>query len=205
MKYIETYFRIQSAYNNGWESEESKRRFLSEVHSLLRESGWEIQKGRSSGSSDSAIRGKEELYLHPMSFSGVIKESSISEIQQVLSKGISFRCYHIDTYKSYYEMTDAEYLLRLREMQEKMVADFLSLYKTKRSNLFITADVMDRMEKKYRIHRVGETREDPILIGILRNVFSTLVYRGDLIEGHTKKGVGYRTATKKDKKGRRIA
>lgn len=206
MKYIDTYFRIQSPYSvNGWKSDESEHKFLSEVHSLLRESGWEIQKGRSSGSSDSAIRGKEELYLHPMSFSGVIKESSISEIQEVLSRGASFRCYHIDTYEPYYEMTDTEYLLKLREKQEEMVADFLSLYKTKRSNLFITADVMGRMERKYRIHRVGEKREDPILNGVLRNIFSTLVYRGDLIEGHTKNGVGYRTATEKDKKGRMIA
>ncbi|WP_322204476.1 hypothetical protein [Acutalibacter intestini] len=86
-----------------------------------------------------------------------------------------------------------------------MVADFLSLYKTKRSNLYITADVLSRMERKYRIHRVGEKREDPILCGVLRNIFSTLVYRGDLIEGHTKNGVGYRTATEKDKKGRMIA
>lgn len=206
MKYIETYFRIQGPYNvSGWESEESKRRFISEVHSLFRESGWEIQKGRSSGSSDSATRGKEELYLHPMSFSGVILESSISEIQKVLSSGRSFRCYQVDTYKTYCEMTDTEYLLKLREKREEMVADFLSLYKTKRRNLFITSNVIDCMEKKYRIYRVGEKSGDPILNGVLRNIFSTLVYRGDLIEGHTKNGVGYRTATDKDKKGRMIA
>lgn len=38
--------------------------------------------------------------------------------------------------------------------------------------------------------------------GVLRNIVSTLVSKGELIEGRTKSGTGYRTTTENDKRER---
>lgn len=207
MEYIKTYFRIRGKYQGyeGWSSEKDAEAFVEETRNLFRRFGWEIEEGRSSGACDSAVRGKESLNLHLMHFSGVILKSSIPEIENILHEAKEFEHYHTDTYDTYYEMSDSEYLLKLRERQEEMIMDFLSLYRTKRRNLYISTDISGRIMKKYRIRRVGDGETDTILNGVLQNIFDMLVARGDLIMAHTRNGPGYRTATDKDRKERLTA
>lgn len=202
MSYIQTYFRIKGKYAgyNGWATEEDSKAFKEETTKLFNSHGWEIKEGRSSGACDTAVRGKESLYLHPMHFSGVILQSSIPGIEEMLCEAKEFEFYHTDTYGIYYEMSDSEYLLKLCERRAEMIEDLLSLYQTKRRNLYITSDVLERLEKKYKINRVGENTRDTILKGVLQNIFDMLLAKGELIASATKNGIGYRAATDKDRK-----
>lgn len=202
MSYIKTHFRIRSYYQSGgnWTPDEAKA-FEKESKSLFSSSGWTVFEGRSSGVCSTARRGKEELYLHPMDFSGVIQEISIGEVERMLEVAKTFQCYHVDTYDIYHEMSDEEYLLHLREKQDEMQQDMLRLYETKRRNLFITSNekIRETIKKKYRLHRLGEGYDDPIFDGVFSNAFDMLVAKGKLIKANTKYGQGFRTATVKDK------
>lgn len=202
--YFKMYFRIRSEYagSEGWSSETDKNAFKSEINNLFSDAGWEIQKGRTSGSCDSAVRGKESLYLRPMFFSGVILESSAAEIEQILNKGKTFHWLQTEKHEPYYDMTEAEYLHRLEEKRQEMENDFLTLYHTKRRNLYITVDLIGKLVRKYHIRRVGEDSEDTLLNGLLLRIRSELIEKGKLIQAETRNGTGYRTATEKDRFGK---
>lgn len=199
--YFKMYFRIRSEYagSGGWSSETDKNAFENEINNLFSDAGWDIQKGRTSGSCDSAVRGKESLYLHPMFFSGVILGSSAAEIEQILNQGKTFHWLRTEKHEPYYDMTEAEYLQRLEEKRPEMENDFLTLYQTKRRNLYITGDAVERLIRKYRIHRVEEEYEDTVLNGLLLRIRSELVEKGEIIQAETRNGEGYRTATEKDR------
>ena len=47
------------------------------------------------------IKGHQDLYLHPLSFSGVMDEADIEPLQERLSKAKAFNCYHLDRYEEY--------------------------------------------------------------------------------------------------------
>lgn len=202
MSYFKTYFRIRSEYDgyNGWSDMAASEVFKEEVNGIFSSIGWSIKKARSSGICDTAFCGKESLYLHPMHFSGVILKSSIPVIEDALAHAKSFKYYSTDVYEQCFDMTDEEYLMKLKEQQNEMIEDFLRSYRTKRRNLYITSDVSEKLKRKYKINRVGEGHDDVILDGILKNVFSMLLARGDIVKGKTRNGTGYRTVTDYDRK-----
>ena len=100
MEYRKVYFRIRSRYqfNSGWICERDAARFREESRQLFQNAGWQLHPGRSS-ISDTVTKGLQELYLHPMNFSGVIQLDEISGIQEFLKKADSFRCYGVDYYE----------------------------------------------------------------------------------------------------------
>ena len=51
-------------------------------------------------------KGQQDLYLHPSSFSGVLDEDNIQSLQEQLSKAQAFRCYHVDCYEEYRDLSD---------------------------------------------------------------------------------------------------
>lgn len=85
MEYRKVYFRIRSRYqfNSGWICERDAARFREESRQLFQNAGWQLHPGRSS-ISDTVTKGLQELYLHPMNFSGVIQLDEISGIQEFL-------------------------------------------------------------------------------------------------------------------------
>ena len=77
MSYRMVYFRIRTdGYASGWESESAKALFREESRRLFQELGWELHAG-SNGSSDTVTKDRQDLYLHPDSFSGVMEEDSL--------------------------------------------------------------------------------------------------------------------------------
>lgn len=73
-----------------------------------------------------------------MNFSGVIQLDEISGIQEFLKKADSFRCYGIDCYERYWDLTDEEYRTQLERKREEIVRTILERCRTKRKNLYIT-------------------------------------------------------------------
>lgn len=94
MEYRKVYFRIRSRYqfDSGWPAETDAAKFHEESRSLFQSAGWDLQPGGDS-TSDTVIKGQQELYLHPMNFSGIIEMDEIPAIQELLKDAKSFRCY----------------------------------------------------------------------------------------------------------------
>ena len=118
-EYINVYFRIETNlyhFNDGFgcsgDSRERKAEaFYSEAQKALESIGFVVRQSHLGGSCPSAIRGKEELYLHPMSFSGDIKKSSVGEVGNALEKVNAevFKVSWVDLYETVYDMTSTEY------------------------------------------------------------------------------------------------
>ena len=85
MEYRKVYFRIRSRYqfDSGWPAETDAAKFHEESRSLFQSVGWDLQPGGDS-TSDTVTKGWQELYLHPMNFSGIIEMDEIPAIQELL-------------------------------------------------------------------------------------------------------------------------
>ena len=116
MEYREVYFRIRSSYqyDSGWPDQSTECAFREESRALFQSAGWELHPARAdSGSSDTVTKGQQDLYLHPMNFSGVIQTDEIPRLQALLEGAHTFQCQGVDCYERYWDFTDAAYLERL--------------------------------------------------------------------------------------------
>ena len=98
MAYRKVYFRIQTyayGYDSGWSSEADEAAFDNECCGLFQQLGWTLHPV-SNGGCDTVTKDRQDLYLHPFNFSGVMDEASIQPLQEQLSKGKTFRCYAVD-------------------------------------------------------------------------------------------------------------
>ena len=83
MTYHHVYFRIDTklyAYVNGYmsfTSEENATLFYNIATALFINDGWELKEARSSNSCPTVTKGKQSLYLHPQSFSGIVATDNI--------------------------------------------------------------------------------------------------------------------------------
>ena len=139
MEYRKVYFRIRSRYqfDSGWPAETDAAKFHEESRSLFQSAGWDLQPGGDS-TSDTVTKGWQELYLHPMNFSGIIEMDEIPAIQELLKDAKSFCCYGFDCYERYWDITDEEYLAQLETKREEITHEILERCRTKRKNLYIT-------------------------------------------------------------------
>ena len=103
-KFKRAYFRIntpsyyKNKYGVGFENQESRDCFENYVTELFLNDGWELKdKGTSSGCAE-VTKDKQELYLHPQSFSGVILEENIKHIEELLSNNDLFEFKRTDSF-----------------------------------------------------------------------------------------------------------
>ena len=200
-EYVEAHFRISCDYNGiqGWTSEESMHAFKQEAASMFEDAGWSIEKGRSSGISDAVHREKESLYLHPQDFSGVIRKDSIPELIMLLRGGKSFVYEGVDLYDDFFIISDCEYLSMLKARGKDIEEEILLLCTTRRRNLFVpSSSVFEKLEKKFRLHRVGEKYGDPILTEYILELIQRLVMESKLVQANIRSGIGLRTAKKSE-------
>lgn len=203
MAYKQVYFRIRSAYDSrmGYLSDEDRKQFRQESSSLFQEAGWTLCPSQGSGVCDTVIKGEQELYLHPMNFSGVIEETEVPVIEALLTQATTFRCYHTDLYATYLEMNDDAYRTYLESQRDEIIMTILNRYKTKRRNLYITASVALDVAQKFSVHRICDkngTRD--IAKAFVLELVEQLLKVGQLVAAKTKNGVGMRTATAADPK-----
>lgn len=200
MKYFKVYFRIKSAYQgySGFENDEQSKAFHAEVAATFASDNWEITPGQSGCYSDTAKKEKQELYLHPMNFSGVIREDNIEHLRILLSADTlqSFHCYHVDLYNEYKDMTDDEYLSLLHTREQEIETALLTSCQTKRKNLYAVGDVVGMVSDKFSVPRLGQRDgldEEHIVV---REVFNRLTRTGAIEVSQTKYGEGYRTTAR---------
>ena len=77
MAYRMVYLRIRSnGYHFGWTSDTDRAAFKDESRQIFQELGWDLKPG-SNGVCDTVINGHQDLYLHLLSFSGVMDEADM--------------------------------------------------------------------------------------------------------------------------------
>lgn len=205
MEYIEVYFRIKShsySHDCGFTDDQQRTAFFEEGTRLFMEAGWDMQEPLRSGVCPTVVSGLERLYLYPMNFSGEVLLDSITQIQELLSQAKTFSCYASDCYKTFVDISDAEYMRRLEAQREAIRQDILDACKTKRRNLYLTGyGVHNSIISKYTVHRIEDRDKRGSLTGpFVSLLFDELVEQGLILLVKTKYGQGFRTATDKDSK-----
>ena len=201
MAYRKVYFRIQIhtyGYGSGWSSEADETAFGNECRSLFQQLGWTLHPG-SNGGCDTVTKDRQDLYLHPFNFSGVMDEASIQPLQEQLSKGKTFQCYAVDYYEEYADLSDEEYRAVLEAKREEITAFILEQCRTKRTNLYITSPVALHFAEHFEICRLCD-REQHNAVGkrFMSELIDQLLKEGRLVSAETTHGAGIRTATARE-------
>ena len=203
MSYRKVYFRIQThtyGYGSGWSSEADKAAFDNECRSLFQQLGWTLHPG-SNGGCDTVTKDRQDLYLHPFNFSGVMDEANIRPLQEQLSKGKTFQCYAVDCYEEYADLSNEEYRAVLEAKREEITAFILERCRTKRTNLYITGPAAPRFAEHFEICRLCD-RERHNAVGnlFMSELIDQLLQEGRLVSAETTHGAGIRTATARELK-----
>lgn len=209
MEYQSTYFRIRSQYqfDSGWPDEGAERAFREESRALFQSAGWELHPARAdSSSSDTVTKGQQELYLHPMNFSGVIRSDEIPRLQALLAGAQTFQCQGVDCYERYWDLTDAAYLERLEAQREEIIEAILERYQTKRKNLYVTGPAERSIVKQFSVHRLcDKDGKNNLANRYVGELVEQLIQEGQLVTAETKNGRGIRTATGAELRRREVS
>ena len=195
MAYRKVYFRIQTyayGYDSGWSSEADEAAFDNECCGLFQQLGWTLHPG-SNGGCDTVTKDRQDLYLHPFNFSGVMDEANIQPLQEQLSKGKTFQCYAVDCYE--------EYRASLEAKREEITTFILEQYRTKRTNLYITDLAAPHFAEHFEIRRLCD-RERHNAVGnrFMSEMIDQLLQEGRLVSAETTHGTAIRTATARELK-----
>lgn len=197
--YQQVYFYIDSGYWTERWTKETAELFHKESDQLFEDAGWRILEKAHNGTCTSVGKGKQELYLHPTSFSGVILAEEIPGIEQLISKAKTFRHRYTKGYEEYQDMDDESYLAYLDSRKEEISEVILRTYKTKRRNLYIVEDLTRRIGEPFLIRRVSSKDKNGdkafLMVGRL---IEEMIADGRLVTAETRHGLGIRTAVKAD-------
>ena len=199
MAYHMVYLRIRSGgYNFGWTSDGDQTAFKEESRRLFQELGWTLHAGHN-GVCDTVTKDNQDLYLHPLSFSGVLDEANIQPLLEQLSNAQTFSCYHIDCYEEYLDMSDEEYRAELEEKRGEITDFILEQCRTKRSNLYITDPVAVIVAEQFEVCRLCD-KDGNNSVGkrFVAELMAQLLQEGRLVTAETTHGEGIRTATEKE-------
>ncbi len=203
--YHNVYFRINTPsyygeHGVGFQTDEQKQEFYKEVTELFLNNGWLLKPREYSNSCPIVINGKQELYLHPQSFSGIVFDDNIPTIEQVLSQSKLFHYHKIDIYEEVFDMSDSEYIEYLESRSQEIINTILEVYKTKRRNLYIAERLDYKIAKKFSLKRIG-TLSSNYFSGCIEDkfiskIFDSLMKQKLIVVANTRNGLGYRTAKK---------
>lgn len=202
MTYRKVYFRIDSDYkwDIGFSSDAEKLRFHQEAADLFRSTGWEIKPRSRDCISNTVVKGVQNLYLHPMEFSGVISEDEISQIEALLAVATSFRCRGTDRYEKFLDMSDDAYMEYLESKRIEITAAILEKYRTKRRNLYFPGDTVLSVATRFSVNRLcdqeGYHNKANLFVGSL---VDELISQGNLVTAQKNGKLFIRTAMKADK------
>lgn len=200
MAYRNTYLRIHTAgYVSHWSSENAQAAFKEESRRLFQELGWSLVPG-GSGICDTVTKDRQDLYLHPTSFSGLLDEANIQPLQAYLSKAQTFQCYAYDCYEEYKDLSDEEYCAELEARRGEITDFILKQCRTKRSNLYIVAPIAACVAEQFEICRLcDKDRHNKVGNQFVAALMDELLQKGWLVAEKTSHGDGIRTATDKER------
>ncbi|WP_432353275.1 hypothetical protein [Anaerotruncus rubiinfantis] len=201
--YRKVYYRIKCPayqFDRGFLSEQGEAAFKEESRSLFQRDGWELLPERSSGASDTFTRGKERLYLHPMSYSGEVLEENISAVERLLASAKTFSCYATDLYESYLDLSPQSLRESLEAQREEIAADLLEAFRTPQRNQYhYDGKPLRQMIKKYGVLLIDERDLTGKTAGnVVSGIFFDLVKQQKILTKNRRYQVGFRTATPKD-------
>lgn len=199
MTYRMTYLRIQ-CYGLDPLSPDNAclTAFKAESRRLFQDLGWTVHEGKD-GVSDTVTKGVQDLYLHPNNFSGVLNEADIPMLQEQLSGARTFRCYAVDCYEEYVDMSDEEYRAVLGSKRDEIIAFILKQCQTKRANLYIIDPVTDHIAEHFAICRIcDKDRRNRVGRRFVSELMDQLLQEGRLVAAETTYGAGIRTTTVKE-------
>ena len=203
MTYCEIGISIRSAYTQGWPDDASRLAFRTETRKLFRVAGWQVEeKPLDSGHCDTVRNGKDALYLHPTVFSGVMQEDHIPALQLLLDGANTFHPLGTRLHRECFDLTDEEYRQRLEAKTEQIDNAILETCQTKRTNLFHTGSIAERIGQQFTIRRLTDWEQSGPYIaeGYVGERIEQLIADGQLITAQTRYGQGLRTATEAEPK-----
>ena len=197
--YQQVYFYIDSGYCTERWTQETAERFHEESDRIFEDAGWTILTRAYNGRCTTVVKGKQELYLHPTSFSGVILPEEIPGIEKLISKAKTFRHRYTKRCNEYQDMDDESYLAYLNSRKEEISEAILRAYKTKRRNLYIVEDLTHRIGELFLIRRVcNKDKNGDKAFQMVAQLMEEMIADGRLVTAETRHGLGIRTAVKAD-------
>lgn len=199
MAYRMTFLRIQCrGYSSGAVADRDLTAFKAESRRLFQELGWAVREGRH-GVCDTATKDRQDLYLHPTSFSGVLEDTTVLLLQEHLSKAQTFQCYAVDRYEEYLDLSDEEYRSKLESQRDEITAFTLEQYRTERTSLYITDPVAEYIAEAFEICRLSDReRRNSVGRRFASELVAQLLQEGRLVAAETDSGPGIRSATAKE-------
>ncbi len=198
MGYRKTYFRIDSLYRYGagWPGDGAAEAFRDETRELFQANGWTLRPGNERGVCDTVAKGQQDLYLHPMNFSGVIQEEEIPGIKAFLALGITFHCRGVDCYEPYLELNDGEYRALLESRQEEIAGAILERFATKRRNLYHVNPGILSLAEQFSVRRLCDKEwVHDLSYSYVAELVERMIRDGRLVTAKVKSGIGIRAAT----------
>ncbi len=206
MEYRNVYFRIDSRYqyDAAWPDDDAKAAFRDETRCLFQDAGWALRPG-SNGGCDVVMLGQQELYLHPMNFSGVVAVENVPEIEAMLAQAKTFRCRGVDLYETYLDLSDEDYWSLLESRKDEITAAILDAYRTKRRNLYRVGEAALGIAQRFSVHRLcdkeGHRNKANLYVSQL---VEAMIADGRLITAKTRNGTGIRTALEKELREKQV-
>lgn len=205
--YKQVYFRINtpSYYHKGgvgFPTPEDSAKFQRSTLDIFLAAGWQVE-GKEvkpgSGRCNEVCKDKQKLYLHPQQISGIVDESQIKDIENILKGSDVFTLAKTDVYEEVFDLSDEEYLGVLESKREEIKKDLLVAFQTKRRNLFITSCgfAIDKVLAKHRVKRLdysGVYTSGDIDYEFVNRLFQGLLESKKIVTATTRNGLGYRTA-----------
>lgn len=203
MAYRMVYLRIQCrGYDPAGAGNTDLTAFKAESRRLFQEMGWTLHEGRN-GICDTVTKDRQDLYLHPASFSGVLDEANIPLLREQLSGAQTFQCCAADCYEEYLDLSDEEYRNVLEARRDEITAFILEQYRTKRPNLYIVDPVAECAAEHFEVRRLcDKDRRNSCGRRFVSELIIQLLQEGQLVAAETDCGEGVRTATAKEQQVR---
>lgn len=211
MTYREVYFRVRAegyvvdpACGTSWASESAEKAFIAESRRLFQNAGWTLTMGYS-GICDTVTKGKQELYLHPQSFSGVIAEDEVQILKDLMEVATSFRCYHVDFYEEYLDVSDEEYLELLESKRDEICDVILNYCRSKHATMYLTGPLAIDIAERVAPRRIGDSgTPNKSAVQFVGGLIAQMVRQGQLVTAEMDNGLGIRTATAREHRARSL-
>ena len=200
MAYRKIYFRIRTeGYTSGWSSDADRAAFKEESRRLFQELGWTLEHGHN-GVCDTVTKDRQDLYLHPSVFSGVMEEVNIPPLQEQLSKARTFHSFGFNCHEEYRDLSNEAYRAELEAKRDEITGYILEKCRTKRSNLYIVDPVAIHVAEHFEVCRLcDKDRHNKIGNQFVAELMEELLQKGWLVAAETSQGKGIRTATPKER------
>lgn len=129
-------------------------------------------------------------------------ENNIQTLQEHLLTAQTFRCYAVDCYEEYADLSDEEYRAVLESKRDEVIAFILEQCRTKRTNLYITEPVAVYCAEHFEIRRLCDrNRQNGVGKRYMSELITQLLQQGRLVSAETACGAGIRTAAEKELRG----